>query len=90
MSEQTNPNTLLGKATLVGVTKVTASHLRRDAFLYVRQSTLHQVLQNTESTQRQYALQQQAVVHGWPLERVHVIDCDLPFWRLCAGYRSSP
>lgn len=58
-------------------TKVTAAHLKRDAFLYVRQSTLHQVLQNTESTQRQYALQQRAVVLGWPIERVHVIDCDL-------------
>jgi DNA invertase Pin-like site-specific DNA recombinase len=57
--------------------KVTAAHLKRDAFLYVRQSTLHQVLQNTESTQRQYALQQRAVALGWPLEQVHVIDCDL-------------
>jgi DNA invertase Pin-like site-specific DNA recombinase len=71
MIEQTAPDTRLGSS------KVTASHLRRDAFLYVRQSTLHQVVQNTESTQRQYALQQQAVGHGWPLERVHVIDCDL-------------
>lgn len=57
--------------------KVTPAHLRRDAFLYVRQSTLHQVLQNTESTQRQYDLQQRAVALGWPQERVHVIDCDL-------------
>jgi DNA invertase Pin-like site-specific DNA recombinase len=71
MIEQTNPNTRLGNS------KVTASHLRRDAFLYVRQSTLHQVMQNTESTRRQYALRQQAVGYGWPLERVHVIDCDL-------------
>ena len=30
--------------------KVTAEHLRRDAYLYVRQSTLHQVANNTEST----------------------------------------
>ncbi len=60
-----------------GHTKVTASHLARDAFLYVRQSTLHQVLQNTESTQRQYALQQQAIALGWPIQRVHVIDSDL-------------
>lgn len=57
--------------------KVTVSHLLRDAILYVRQSTLHQVLQNTESTQRQYALQQRAVALGWPIERVRVIDCDL-------------
>ena len=58
-------------------TKVTASHLKREAFLYVRQSTLHQVMQNTESTQRQYALQQRAIALGWPMDRVQVIDCDL-------------
>lgn len=37
-------------------TKVTASHLGRVAYLYVRQSTLRQVLTNTESANRQYAL----------------------------------
>jgi DNA invertase Pin-like site-specific DNA recombinase/DNA-binding transcriptional regulator YiaG len=73
MVELTNPNLLATN----GLSKVTAAHLKRDAFLYVRQSTLHQVLQNTESTQRQYALQQRAIALGWPLERVHVIDCDL-------------
>ncbi len=36
--------------------KVTQQHLKRDAYLYVRQSTPRQVLENTESTQRQYAL----------------------------------
>lgn len=36
--------------------KVTADHLQRDAFLYVRQSSLRQVFENTESTKRQYAL----------------------------------
>jgi len=36
--------------------KVTADHLRRDAYLYVRQSTLRQVAEHGESTQRQYAL----------------------------------
>lgn len=40
-------------------TKVTPAQLVRDSFLYVRQSIFHQVLQNNESTQRQYALQQQ-------------------------------
>jgi len=35
--------------------KVTAEHLKRIAYLYIRQSTLRQVLENTESTQRQYA-----------------------------------
>ena len=36
--------------------KITADHLRRDAYLYIRQSTLRQVAENGESTQRQYAL----------------------------------
>ena len=41
--------------------KVTARHLQRQAMLYVRQSTLHQVLENTESTARQYALRERAI-----------------------------
>lgn len=57
--------------------KVTASHLARTAYLYVRQSTLHQVVENTESTKRQYALRQRAVALGWPIEQVEVIDSDL-------------
>ena len=50
--------------------KVTASHLGRPAYLYVRQSTLRQVFENTESTRRQYALRDRAVALGWPLDRV--------------------
>jgi DNA invertase Pin-like site-specific DNA recombinase len=57
--------------------KVGADHLRRDAFLYVRQSSLRQVFENTESTKRQYALRDRAAALGWPIERVHVIDSDL-------------
>jgi DNA invertase Pin-like site-specific DNA recombinase len=57
--------------------KVKASHLKRNAYLYVRQSTLRQVFENTESTQRQYALRQHAVALGWPLDRIIVIDTDL-------------
>jgi DNA invertase Pin-like site-specific DNA recombinase len=57
--------------------KVTAEHLKRDAYLYVRQSTLRQVAENGESTQRQYALRHRAIAAGWPPERVRVIDCDL-------------
>ncbi len=41
--------------------KITARHLSRQAMLYVRQSTLHQVLENTESTVRQYALRERAI-----------------------------
>jgi DNA invertase Pin-like site-specific DNA recombinase len=57
--------------------KVTPSHLQRQAYLYVRQSTLRQVLENTESTKRQYALRERAVALGWPIEGVITIDSDL-------------
>lgn len=57
--------------------KVNAGHLKRNAYLYVRQSTLRQVLENTESTKRQYGLRQHAVALGWPIERIFVIDSDL-------------
>ena len=57
--------------------KVTANHLERDAYLYVRQSTLRQVAENGESKLRQYALRDRAIAAGWPTERVRVIDCDL-------------
>jgi len=57
--------------------KVTASHLKRDAYLYVRQSTLRQVFENTESTKRQYGLRQRAVALGWPQDHIVVIDTDL-------------
>lgn len=56
--------------------KVTASHLARAAYLYVRQSTLRQVLTNTESATRQYALRQRAIAMGWASEQVIVIDTD--------------
>ena len=57
--------------------KVASSHLHRDAFLYVRQSTLKQVVENTESTQRQYALRERARALGWSDEQIQVIDVDL-------------
>ncbi|PYS14859.1 MAG: hypothetical protein DMG15_06625, partial [Acidobacteria bacterium] len=57
--------------------KVAATHLKRNAYLYVRQSTVRQVFENTESTQRQYALRQPAIALGWPEEQIIVIDSDL-------------
>ena len=57
--------------------KVNAGHLKRNAYLYVRQSTIRQVFENTESTKRQYALRQHAVALGWPVEQIVVIDSDL-------------
>jgi DNA invertase Pin-like site-specific DNA recombinase len=58
-------------------TKVTPEHLRRGAYLYVRQSTLHQVQENRESTARQYDLQRRAQTLGWNTEQITVIDDDL-------------
>jgi len=57
--------------------KVTAGHLKRNAYLYVRQSTIRQVFENTESTKRQYALRQNAIALGWAAEQIVVIDSDL-------------
>jgi DNA invertase Pin-like site-specific DNA recombinase/transposase-like protein len=57
--------------------KVTASHLRRAAVIYVRQSTLLQVERNRESTARQYDLVSRARELGWPGSAVTVIDEDL-------------
>jgi DNA invertase Pin-like site-specific DNA recombinase len=59
------------------IQKIKPEHLKRDAYLYVRQSTLRQVLENSESTKRQYALRQRAIALGWHAERIVVIDNDL-------------
>src|SRR5262245_57073151 len=57
--------------------KVTSDHLRREAYLYIRQSSLRQVQEHRESTQRQYDWRSRAVALGWPLERIQTIDHDL-------------
>ncbi len=57
--------------------KVGAAHLTRDAYVYIRQSTMRQVVEHTESTKRQYDLRQRAVALGWPSERIVLIDDDL-------------
>jgi len=56
--------------------KVQGDHLDRQALIYVRQSTLMQVLKNTGSKIRQYDLGQRALELGWPPERIVVIDED--------------
>ena len=56
--------------------KIRAEHLQRDAYLYVRQSSMRQVLENTESTKRQYQLRERALALGWVSEQIRVIDCD--------------
>jgi DNA invertase Pin-like site-specific DNA recombinase len=57
--------------------KVSPSHLRRDAYVYVRQSTITQVREHTESLQRQYELVERAAALGWLAHQVVVIDEDL-------------
>jgi DNA invertase Pin-like site-specific DNA recombinase len=57
--------------------KIQAGHLERAAYVYVRQSTPHQLEHNRESTQRQYALVERAETLGWRTERIEVIDEDL-------------
>lgn len=57
--------------------KVTRRHLERHAVVYIRQSTLRQVQHNTESTQRQYALREQAAALGWHADQIRVLDEDL-------------
>src|SRR4029077_15099034 len=56
--------------------KVLTHHLERDAYLYIRQSSLRQVLENVESTKRQYALRSRALALGWRDEQILVIDHD--------------
>lgn len=57
--------------------KVTSSHRERLAVIYVRQSTLAQVRFNTQSTDRQYGLAEEAARLGWEEPRIAVIDSDL-------------
>jgi DNA invertase Pin-like site-specific DNA recombinase len=56
--------------------KVTAAHLGRTALLYVRQSTIKQVIHNTESAHRQYDLRGRAIALGWADDQIRVIDID--------------
>src|SRR5262245_26523142 len=57
--------------------KITASHLSRQAIVYLRQSSAAQVENNRESTERQYALATKARELGWPEDLIAVIDEDL-------------
>ncbi len=57
--------------------KITETHLRRRAVVYVRQSTVTQLERNHESRARQYALRERAVELGWLAGSVTVVDEDL-------------
>jgi DNA invertase Pin-like site-specific DNA recombinase len=56
--------------------KILPSHLERQVFIYVRQSTLAQVRFNTGSTERQYDLAKRACELGWSQEQITIIDQD--------------
>ena len=60
-----------------GSNTITRRHLDRLALIYVRQSTLMQVREHTESTARQYALADEAARLGWPASAIMIIDADL-------------
>ena len=57
------------------MTKITSDHLARSAYVYVRQSSMDQLLHNPESRRRQYALTTRASALGW--DNAIVIDDDL-------------
>ena len=61
---------------LIAHPKIRPEHLRRQAVVYVRQSSQHQVRANRESSARQYALVERAKGLGWPVKSVEIIDED--------------
>ncbi len=69
--------------------KITVSHRRRSAAIYVRQSTLAQVERNKESTARQYDLVARARQLGWPASAIRVIDGDLGVSGSVLGHRDA-
>jgi len=59
------------------LSKMRPTHLGRDAYVYVRQSTLSQVREHTESLERQYELADRAMTLGWAPRQVVIVDEDL-------------
>ena len=57
--------------------KIQSFHQQKMALIYLRQSTMHQVMHNQESTNRQYALEQKAQDFGWDPTRIRIMDGDL-------------
>jgi hypothetical protein len=64
-------------AAVNGEGKITSGHRSRQAVIYLRQSSMAQVREHTESTTRQYGLADEAVRLGWARQEVVVIDTDL-------------
>src|SRR5262245_21210794 len=69
--------------------KIRPDHLRRQAVVYVRQSTVQQVRGNRESTVRQYALADRARALGWPAAAVQTIDEDQGRSGACSDHRDG-
>jgi DNA invertase Pin-like site-specific DNA recombinase len=62
---------------MITTDRITVGHLKRKAYLYVRQSTLYQTEQNPESLERQYDFQKQALTLGWHQDQIVTLDEDL-------------
>ena len=71
------------------MSRIEADHLAREAIVYVRQSTPHQVVSNQESLRLQYALRQRAREFGWHEADIDVIDADLGLSGASAAGRSG-
>ena len=69
--------------------QIQACHHQKMAYIYLRQSTLVQVREHTESTMRQYALADTAVALGWAPRDVEVIDRDLGLSGTSAAHRQG-
>jgi DNA invertase Pin-like site-specific DNA recombinase len=69
--------------------KVASHHLKRKALIYVRQSSMKQVMENTESTARQYGLVDKALELGWSQEFIGIIDDDLGKSASSAAHRNG-
>ncbi len=71
MNHSTNP-----PFTVNGSQKIQPLHRQRMACIYVRQSSLKQVRENTESQVNQYRLEEKAKALGWPEKQIRIIDTD--------------
>ena len=73
----------------MATTKIQSTHQERIAFVYVRQSTPLQALENRESTEPQYRLRDRAIELGWPPTQVEVIDEDQGRTGSASAHRSG-
>jgi len=59
------------------ISKIKEYHKEKMAYVYLRQSTMGQVLHHQESTERQYSLKNRALACGWTMDKIRVLDGDL-------------